>query len=151
VTAVTLRAAEREVVVEEAAAVLAAARGEEARAELAELHAAAQAGDVPEALQPLLERIVGLGLQTGRIRALYGPGGEQAALRVHRRLPEGAEGAERARAVTEALAALRGRELESIRISAAGPGAFTLEVRAGGMELSVRLDRQGARLRSVAA
>ena len=44
-----------------------------------------------------LERVLELGLQAGRIRAVYGPGGEQAALRLFRRLPAGAELAETAR------------------------------------------------------
>ena len=36
-----------------------------------------------------LEPIVSLGLQSGRIRSVYGPGGEQAALRLYRKLPGG--------------------------------------------------------------
>ena len=42
----------------------------------------------------------------GRIRAVYGPGGEQAALRLFRRLPAGAGLAETARSVSAALATL---------------------------------------------
>jgi hypothetical protein len=141
--------AEREVALDEARAVLALTEDGQKRADLALLADALTAGEVGEAHAALLERIICLGLQTGRIRALYGPTGEQAALRLHRRLPEGAEGQERAREVTDALTTLRGRELESIQITAHGPGAFTVAVSAGGVEFSVRLDRQGARLTSV--
>jgi hypothetical protein len=47
------------------------------------------------------------------------------------------------------LRALAGHELESISLEAVGPGAFTLKVAAGAAEISIRLDRQGARLASV--
>ena len=76
---------------------------------------------------------------------VYGPGGEQAALRLFRRLPAGAELAESARAVTAALATLGGRSLESLRIEAVGPGMYRLALVAGGAELAVRLDRSGVR------
>ena len=38
-----------------------------------------------------LDRVIGIALQSGRVRALYGPGGEQAALRAYRKLPSGSE------------------------------------------------------------
>lgn len=139
---------EREVAAEELAAVLDAAP---ARGELRELADAVDGARVPEALAPLLERIVELGLQSGRIRAVYGPGGEQAALQLFRRLPGGREASERAREVSAALAALEGRTLEAVSVAANGPGAFTLSLRAEGLDVSVRLDRAGARLATVAA
>jgi hypothetical protein len=96
-----------------------------------------------------LERILSLGLQTGRIRALHGPGGEQAAVRVYRRLPGGSELTASAKQVSDALGALAGRSLDQISIAAVGPGAFTVSLVAGGAEVSVRLDQGGARLASV--
>ena len=94
--------------------------------------------------------ILELGLQTGRIRALYGPGGEQAALRLYRRLPGGSRAAPRARSeVTEALASLAGpRARARSRSTRSGPAASRSRS-SPGRELSVRLDRQGARLASV--
>jgi hypothetical protein len=122
---------------------------EERRGRLADLVTAIQegavAGEEAEALEELLE----LGLQTGRLRALYGPAGEQAALRVYRQLPRGRAAGASAREVSEALEALAGRPLESIGLQAVGPGAFVLAIAVDGRELSVRLDRQGARLHSV--
>ena len=96
-----------------------------------------------------VDRLLTLALQSGRVRAIYGPGGEQAALKLFRRLPTGAELTETARAVNDALGALAGRTLESASISAVGPGAFTLTVVTDGAELSVKLDRQGVRVGSV--
>ena len=119
------------------------------RDELAFLIAAIEDGEIPAESEETLEQLVELGLQAGRIRALYGPGGEQAALRLYRKLPRGSELGASAREVSKALGALAGRELESVSIQALGPGAFTLSLVAGGTELTVRLDRQGARLASV--
>lgn len=96
-----------------------------------------------------VDRLLTLALQSGRVRALYGPGGEQAALKLFRRLPTGAELTATAQAVNEALRALAGRPLESATISAVGPGAFTLTLVADGADVSVKLDRQGVRLASV--
>jgi hypothetical protein len=148
-SSVALRGEAAEVALGEAQAVLAMVQDPERRARLADLIAAvgdgAVDGDDAEALEELLE----LGLQSGRVRAVYGPGGEQAALRVYRQLPRGRELGESAREVGEALAALAGGTLDSISLQSVGPGAFVLTVGVDGRELSVRLDRQGARLGSV--
>jgi hypothetical protein len=139
----------REVALAEAQAVRALASGEEYRERLAELLAAVDEGEVDGEDAETLEELLELGLQTGRIRAHYGPGGEQAALSLYRRLPRGAELAESAREVTTALRALQGRELGSVELTAVGPGAFSLSIAAGELEVSLRLDRQGARVSSV--
>jgi hypothetical protein len=141
----------QEVALAEAQAVLAMAREGEYRDRIASLVAAAQEGEVEGDDADALEELLELGLQSGRLRAVYGPGGEQAALKLYRRLPRGAALAESAREVTEALASFRGRELESLELQAVGPGSFTLSLAADGLELTLRLDRQGARVGSVAA
>src|SRR5262249_37901178 len=147
---VTLAAEDRDVALAEIEAVRASARGDY-RDLLDATAGAVESGQELSDTQALeLDRIVSLGLQTGRIRALYGPGGEQAALRAYRRLPAGKEVAASAKAVNEALAALEGRPLDQVSIAAVGPGAYTLSFVAGGAELTVRLDHQGARLASVA-
>jgi len=148
--AVVLTAEERDVALAEVEAVGDAAQPGPYADLLAELADAVAAGSVADEEQArALERIVALGLQTGRIRALHGPGGEQAALRAYRKLPGGRELSASAEEVTSALAALRGRPLEQVSLAAVGPGAFTLSLAAGGAEISIRLDRQGARLASV--
>jgi len=146
---VRLREEEREVALAEAQAVFSVAGDPAYRDELARLIAAVEEGELTPVEAGTLEGLVELGLQAGRIRALYGPGGEQAALRLYRRLPRGSEVRETAAAVSEALSSLRGRRIESIRLDAIGPGAFSLNVSVDGADLSLRLDRQGARLASV--
>ena len=140
----------REVALAEAQHVLAAVQDPRRRERLAELIAdvdeGAVAGDSAQALEELLE----LGLVSGRLRAVYGPEGEQAALKTFRKLPLGKELAEGAREITGALQTLVGRELEKVSIASVGPGAYVVTLGADGIELSVRVDRQGARLNTVA-
>ena len=146
---VKLGAEAREVVLGEAQAVLAMVQDDERRGRLASLVAAIDEGEVADEDAQALEEVLELGLQTGRVRALYGPGGEQAALRVYRQLPRGREAGEAAREVTQALSSLEGTTLERVALQAVGPSAFVLSLSSGGTELSIRLDRQGARLTSV--
>jgi hypothetical protein len=140
-----------EVALAEATAVLAMVQDADRRGRLADLIGAIEDGAVAGESAQALEELLELGLQTGRLRALYGPGGEQAALKVYRRLPGGKELSESAREVSKALSALAGSTLEAVSLSAAGPGAFSLTLTVGGRELSIRLDRSGARINSIVA
>jgi len=149
--AIRVSSAERDVAVEEVRAVLASVRDEGYREQLEELVEALEAGTVDDELAGALDRIVTLGLQSGRIRHVYGPGGEQAALRLYRKLPGGRAVQESAQEVAAALSSLAGRTLDSVAIQPVGPGAFSVSLSTDGIHLSVRLDRQGARLHSVEA
>jgi hypothetical protein len=152
-TSLALKGEEREVALAEVDAVRAAARDDDYRKRLDALRESIQ--DEGGAVEPdelaELERLVTIALQSGRVRALYGPGGEQALLRLYRRLPGGLELAQSAAAVGEALSRLQGRTLESVALTAVGPGAFSLTIAAGSVQLKVHLDPQGARLASVEA
>lgn len=139
----------REVALAEAQAVLSHVQDSERRERIADLVADVDEGLVSPETTPALAEILELGLQTGRIRAIYGPGGEQAALAMFRKLPRGAELTGSAREVSEALGSLTGREIESISLVNVGPGTYSLSLSTEGIEVSVRLDRQGARLQSV--
>ena len=145
-----LKGEAREVALAESQAVLAMARDDAMRSRLGELVGQVEEGAVDGEALELLEQVLELGLQTGRIRAYYGPGGEQAALKTLRRLPRGQARSESARDVSAALAALSGRTLDSVSITAVAPGSYTLSIHADGFETSVRLDGSGARLQSVA-
>ncbi len=148
-TAVRLSEEAREVALAEAQAVLAMVHDEGRRDRLAALVADVDEGEVEGASADALEELLELGLATGRLRALYGPDGEQAALLAFRKLPRGAELAAGAREVTEALQALEGKRIDSVSLSNVGPGAYVLSLGADGLDLSIRVDRQGARIHSV--
>jgi hypothetical protein len=145
-----LKGEAREVALAEAQTVLSMAQNDEIRTRLAELVSDVEDGEVGEGSTELLESVLELGLQTGRVRAYYGPGGEQAAVSTLRRLPKGRERSDSARDVTAALKALNGQPIDAVKIAAVSPGAFTITIEAGGVEASVRLDNNGARLTSLA-
>ena len=146
-----LRGEAREVALAEAQIVLAMARDDAMRARLADLVGHVDEGAVDGEPAELLESVLELGLQTGRIRAYYGPGGEQAAVSTLRRLPRGQERSKSTSDVSAALGALAGKRLDGVSITAVAPGAFTVTFDAEGVELSVRLDVNGARVTSVSA
>jgi hypothetical protein len=133
----------------EAQAVLALVHDPERRGRLADLVAAVDDGELGEDDAQSLEELLELGLQSGRIRSVYGPEGEQAALKTYRRLPGGRALADSASEVSEALSALAGKTLDDVKVQSTGPGAYLLTLAVDGLELSVRLDRAGARLHAV--
>jgi hypothetical protein len=135
----------------EAQAVLAMVQDEARRTRLADLVAAVDEGELGEDDAAALAELLELGLQTGRIRSLYGPDGEQAALGLYRRLPSGRELTRSARDLNEALEALEGRTIERISVSAVGPGEFGVTVSTPDFEVVLRLGRAGARLATIGA
>ena len=146
---IAVRGEAAEVALGEAQAVLSMVSDEERRGRLADLVAAVQDGELDDETAQALEELIELGLTTGRIRAVYGPEGEQAALKTYRRLPGGRELADSAREVTSALEALEGKTLERVSVQSSGPGAFVVSIAVDGLELSVKLDSTGARIHSV--
>jgi len=141
----------QEVARAEAHAVLAMVQDERKRAKLADVVAAVDEGVVEGADADALAELLELGLSTGRVRALYGPGGEQAALGLFRRLPLGKEIAETTRELNEALSALEGRKIEKITVSAVGPGEYGVTVSTEDFEIALRLGKAGARVASIGA
>ena len=148
-TAVRLSEPEAEVALGETRTVLAAAASEKYRQQLIELERAIEAGLLEDRQALTLEPILELALQAGRIRAVYGPPGETAALRLYRKLPRGAALQQSARDVSDALGSLQGHRFEGATLTAVGPGSYTLSLATDEGRLSVRLDRQGARIMSV--
>ncbi len=146
---VTLKGEAREVALAETQTVHAMIGEGEKRDRMSELLAAVDEGEVDGDSAELLESVLELAMQAGRIRAYYGPGGEQAALATLRRLPRGRLRSESAQEVTDALQTFSGRTLDTIRIAAVAPGAFTVSVHADGVEASIRLDTTGARVVSL--
>ena len=146
---VIVSSSEAELALAETRAVLAAAASENYRAQLRDLEGALEEGAIDAAGGGVLEPILELALQSGRIRAVYGPPGETAALRLYRKLPRGAAVQQSARDVSEALNALRGKTLRNAALTAVGPGAYTVSLATDDGSVSLRLDRQGARITSV--
>ena len=135
----------------EAQAVLALVADERRRGRLADLVAAVDDGEVDGDDADALAELLELGLQTGRLRSQYGPEGEQAALALYRRLPLGRELARSASDLNDALAALAGRTLDRITVTAVGPGEYGVTISTDDYEIVLRLGRAGARLATIGA
>ena len=121
------------------------------RAKLADVVAAVDEGVVEGPDADALAELLELGLSTGRVRALYGPGGEQAALGLFRRLPLGKEIAATTRELNEALSALEGRTIEKVSVSAIGPGEYGVTISTEDFKIELRLGKAGARVASIGA
>jgi len=144
-----VRGAELEVALGEVDAVLAAVPEGDYRERLVALRGELTGDGPGDEGVAELDRLIEIALQTGRLRAVYGPGGEAAATRLYRRLPSGRELSASAAEINEAFRALSGQVLEDVALSVNGPGGFTLALTVGGRELTVRLDRQGVRLHAL--
>ena len=135
----------------EAQAVLSMVQDETRRLRLADVVAAVDGGEVEGADADALAELLELGLSTGRVRAVYGPEGEQAALALFRRLPLGRELTQSARDLNDALGALEGRTIEKISVNAVGPGEYGVTISTEDYEVVLRLGRAGARLATIGA
>ena len=135
----------------EAQAVLSMVQDETRRGRLADVVAAVDGGEVDGDDADALAELLDLGLSTGRVRALYGPDGEQAAVALFRRLPLGKELTDSARELTEALGALEGRRIERVTVNAVGPGEYGVTISTEDFEVVLRLGRAGARLATIGA
>jgi hypothetical protein len=89
-------------------------------------------------------------LQSGRLRRFYGADGELALSRLFRRTPAGARLSASAEAVTGALTALRGQVIEDIKVSAVGPGTYSISVDTDRCQITLRVDRAGVDVENLA-
>jgi hypothetical protein len=151
VTAVRISGEAAEVSRAEAQAVLSLVQDENRRRRLAGVVAAVDEGEVDGVDADALAELLELGLQTGRVRSVYGPEGEQAALALFRRLPLGRELTRTARDLSDALATLEGRTIERVSVNLAGPGEYGVTISTEDYEVVLRLGRAGARLATIGA
>lgn len=147
--AVRVRGEAAEVSRAEAQAVLAMLTDGQRRSRLADVVAAVDEGRVEGDAAAALGELLELGLQTGRLRSVYGPEGEQAALALFRRLPQGRELSQSTSELNAALEALEGRTLDRVSVHAVGPGEYGLSLSADGFEVALRLGPSGARISSI--
>jgi hypothetical protein len=145
-----INATEQELLIPEITLFARALRDPAAQTRYHELRAAVEEGEVEDELLGHLGNVLEIGLQSGRLRKLYGADGEQALARLFHRTPAGAELAEGARAVTQAISALQGQTIADIKVSAMGPGSYGLMIDTDRCQISLRLDRGGVRVENLA-
>jgi hypothetical protein len=147
--AVTLDAAQREVLGEELAMLAASLQDPAARAPYEDLAAAVAAGEVDEEHLQRLEGILEMTLQTGRVRRIHGAQSEQALLRLFHQTPRGAGARRATQAVNDALATLAGQSLEGMLFTVQGPGVFRLGISTDLCRLTLEIDRHGVSVESL--
>lgn len=132
---------ERDLVASELDAIIPGLRGQR-RDRYEALAGAVVEGRVPPDLQPQLQSVLGLALQTSRARQLYTAGGERVLTAVYRRTPEGRELSRHLEAVNRALKALEGHTLRGTRVRMRTLGHFTVTIETDGprVTLAVRPD-----------
>jgi hypothetical protein len=143
-------ATESELLTQEIGSLAGMLRDPAARERYGALRDAVREGEVPEELVGHLGNILEMGLQSGRLRALYGADGEQALTRLFHRTPTGSALQDEAKSVTHALNGLQAQRIEEIRVAALGPGTYGLTIDTDRCQVSVRLDRGGVRVESLA-
>ncbi len=106
-------------------------------------------GELSEELLEALGELLKVGLTNGRIRSVHGAHAEMAATNLFRRTPQGKALHDGIARVNEALRALEGQRLESLSISARGPGLYSLTVATDEARLLIAFTPQGVEVRSV--
>jgi len=112
------------------------------------LAAAVNAGDVPDELLPALETFLELALHRGRLRRQHGAEADDALGQLFFMTPGGAAARKAAHDVSRALGRLAGQTVERISVAAV-IGGHTVEIRTDRANLTVELDRGGARVKSL--
>ena len=135
----------------EAQAVLSMVQDESRRERLADIVAAVDGGEISGDDADTLGELLELGLQTGRVRSIYGPEGEQATLALFRRLPLGRELTQTTRELTDALCSLEGKTIQRVAVNLVGPGEYGVTISTDDYEVVLRLGRAGARLATIGA
>ncbi|HEX9943232.1 MAG TPA: hypothetical protein VGG03_14525 [Thermoanaerobaculia bacterium] len=147
--ALSLDAAQREVLLEEIETLAGSLRDPRLRGPYDELATAVADGEVGQDLLGRLERVLEITLETGRTRRVHGAESEQALLRLFHQTPGGAAARRTTQAVNEALATLEGQALEGMLFTVQGPGVFRLGLRTDRCRLTLEIDRSGVSVESL--
>lgn len=108
-----------------------------------------KAGKVSKELLGDLERLLEVSLETGRIRKVYGPHGEQVFIKVYGRTPKGFGILKLIDEANEALQVLRGHVIDELAFSLQGPGSYRLLIDTDRCRVTVGIDRDGLKAEGV--
>jgi len=148
---IALRPDERAYLSEECDALLEQMPAGASRTTYEALRAAVEGASVPQELADTLQRMTEVGLESGRIRSLYGAHTEMAAARLYFRLPRGRALRASVESANEALAVLRDHPLTEASIQARGPGSFLLQIGTGNRRVTLSIARSGVSIENIEA
>lgn len=114
-----------------------------------QLYQSAQEGQMQDTQTGSLGEILSLGLISGRIRSRYGAHAERAAAKLFRRTPQGEDLQEQFRDTNSALKMLEGNSIHQLRLSARGPGLYSLVIDTSEHRLVISLGPDGVDVRSL--
>jgi len=127
-------------------AFLAATSDPSARAAYSGLREAVEQLEVPEELGARLGAITEIAITSGRVRAAHGPGAELALWSLYQKTPKGKAIAASLTALNRALAELEGQPLEHAAAVARGPGGYALTLKTAECQLTIRFEPDGIRV-----
>jgi hypothetical protein len=140
---------ERDFLVAEALALAEQLPDGDTRRAYQEIAWAAEQGDVPEEWDGTVGELIYLALETGRARSVHGPAGVRALTSLWRDTPQGQSTIRSIEDLNEALGALKGQQVDAVRVAATGPGTYAVTIAAGDYELRLSIDRTEIRLQSI--
>ena len=103
---------------------------------------------VPPALANRLELVTELLLTSGKARRMHGPAADHALWALFQKTPRGRLLRDSITTLNSALKQLEGQALELVAVAVRAPGAYSITLKAAGLQLVARFDAAGARLES---
>lgn len=146
---VAINPLQREVLLEELAALVVSLRDPDTRSPWEDLAGAVDVGEVGEEQLGRLEQLLEMTLQTGRVRKMYGAESEQALLRLFHQTPRGTVARQATEAVNRTLATLEGEKIETLLFTTQGPGVYRLGIETGRCRITLEIDRHGVTVESL--
>jgi hypothetical protein len=147
--ALKLELLQRDAIVPQIDAFLAAVTDPAARAPYAALRDAVEQLEVPAEMTDRLGALAELALTSGRVRASFGPGAALALWSLYQRTPRGRVIADSVAALNRALQPLAGQPLEQVSAVARAPGAYALTIKTGQCQIVLAFEASGVRVESL--
>jgi hypothetical protein len=140
---------QRDLLLPELDAFLAAAPDGVARDSYLALRHAIDSLIVPQELASRLEAITELLLTSGKARRAYGPAADLSLWSLFQKTPRGRAMLDSVAALDTALKRFEGQTLEFVNATARAPGAYSITLKSSEFQLVLRFDSTGARVESV--
>jgi hypothetical protein len=147
--ALILDSLQRDLLLLELDAFLAAAPDSAGRESYLVLRDAIDSLTVPQELASRLEAITELLLTSGKARKAYGPAADLSLWALFQKTPRGRAMLDSVAALNTALKRLEGQTLEFVNATTRAPGAYSITLKSSEFQLVLRFDSTGARVESV--